>query len=128
MKKAVAAVVTALLTIMLCVCMTACSTGIVGTYKFESMSMVSGGLSVEIKAGQEYMGVTVSEDAYKLEVKGDNTFVLSINMGTEANVEGTWEEKDGKYYFTAEGEEIEVTLDGSKVIFEQDGAKITLKK
>ena len=128
MKKAVAAVVTALLTIMLCVCMTACSTGIVGTYKFESMSMVSGGLSVEIKAGQEYNGVKVSEDAYKLAVKGDNTFVLSINMGTEASVEGTWEEKDGKYNFTAEGEEMEVTLDGSKVIFEQDGAKITLKK
>lgn len=90
--------------------------------------MSQGGISIEIKAGQEYMGIKVSEDAYSLVVKDDNTFELKANMGTSVTEKGTWEEKDGKYIFTADGESMEVKLDGNVLSFEMDGMKLELKK
>lgn len=128
MKKIIAGILSAAAIVALCVCMTACSSGIVGTYKFRSMSMKQGGVSVEIKAGESYMGVTVTEDAYQLTVKDDNTFELKMNMGTETTQNGTWEQKDGKYYFTANGESVEITLNGNTLIFEQEGSKFTFIK
>lgn len=113
---------------VLLVCMAACSTGITGTYKFSSMSMNQGGLSVEVKAGEEFMGVTITEEAYSLTVNEDNTWTMTVNMGEVFTQNGTWEEKDGKYLFSAEGESMEVTLSGNTLTFEQDGAKIVLKK
>lgn len=113
---------------VLLVCMAACSTGITGTYKFSSMSMNQGGLSVEVKAGEEFMGVTITEEAYSLTVNEDNTWTMKVNVGEEFTQSGTWEEKDGKYVFSAEGESMEVTLSGNTLTFEQDGAKIVLKK
>ena len=128
MKKVIAGIVSALAVVVLCMCLTACSTGIVGTYKFSKMSMTQGGISVEIKAGEEYMGVTVSEDAYTLEVKEDNTLELKVNMGQEMTETGTWEEKDGKYILTIDGESIEGTLNGNVLSFEMEGVKLELKK
>jgi len=128
MKKIIAGILSAAAIVALCVCMTACSSGIVGTYKFRSMSMKQGGVSVDIKAGESYMGVTVTEDAYKLTVKDDNTFELKINMGTEITQNGTWEQKDGKYYFITNGESEEVTLSGNTLVLEQQGIKLTFKK
>ncbi len=113
---------------VLLVCMAACSTGITGTYKFSSMSMNQGGLSVEVKAGEEFMGVTITEEAYSLTVNEDNTWTMKVNVGEEFTQSGTWEEKDGKYLFSAEGKSMEVTLSGNTLTFEQDGAKIVLKK
>lgn len=113
---------------VLLVCMAACSTGITGTYKFSSMSMNQGGLSVEVKAGEEFMGVTITEEAYSLTVNEDNTWTMKVNVGEEFTQSGTWEEKDGKYLFSAEGKNMEVTLSGNTLTFEQDGAKIVLKK
>lgn len=113
---------------VLLVCMAACSTGITGTYKFSSMSMNQGGLSVEVKAGEEFMGVKITEEAYSLTVNEDNTWTMKVNVGEEFTQSGTWEEKDGKYLFSAEGESMEVTLSGNTLTFEQDGAKIVLKK
>ena len=127
-KKVIAGIVSAIAVVALCLCLTACSTGIVGTYKFSKMSMSQGGISIEIKAGQEYMGIKVSEDAYSLVVKDDNTFELKANMGTSVTEKGTWEEKDGKYIFTADGESMEVKLDGNVLSFEMDGMKLELKK
>ncbi len=113
---------------VLLVCMAACSTGITGTYKFSSMSMNQGGLSLEVKAGEEFMGVTITEEAYSLTVNKDNTWTMKVNVGEEFTQSGTWEEKDGKYLFSAEGKSMEVTLSGNTLTFEQDGAKIVLKK
>ncbi len=113
---------------VLLVCMAACSTGITGTYKFSSMSMNQGGLSLEVKAGEEFMGVTITEEAYSLTVNEDNTWTMKVNVGEEFTQSGTWEEKDGKYLFSAEGKSMEVTLSGNTLTFEQDGAKIVLKK
>lgn len=128
MKKAIVGMLTAALTIALCVIMTACSTGIVGEWKFESMHMSEGGVSVDIKAGEQFMGVTINEDAFILTIKEDNTLEFKVNMGEEATVTGTWEEKDGKYYLTIEGETQEATINGGKLTFENEGATLTLKK
>lgn len=113
---------------VLLVCMAACSTGITGTYKFSSMSMNQGGLSLEVKAGEEFMGVTITEEAYSLTVNEDNTWTMKVNVGEDFTQSGTWEEKDGKYLFSTEGKSMEVTLSGNTLTFEQDGAKIVLKK
>ena len=48
-------------------------------------------------------------------------------MGDEPAT-GTWEEKDGKYYLTVEGESVEMTLNGATLSFEQEGMKLELKK
>lgn len=128
MKKVVKGLLAAVVFLTLCICMAACSKGITGTYKFSSMSMNQGGLSVEVKAGEAFMGFTITEDAYTLTVNEDNTWTMTVNMGTATTQNGTWEEKDGKYMFTVDGESIEVTLDGNTLTFEQEGAKIVLKK
>lgn len=131
MKKVIAGILTGAVTIALCIFMAACSTSFSGTYKFYSMSMNSGGVSIKYEAGKEYNGVTFNEDMFTLTVNDDNTWSMSTQMiGANETTEGTWEEKDGKYYLTAEGETeaIEVTIDGKKIIFMQEGAEIVLKK
>ena len=128
MKKFIAAFVSLVAIVAVCAVMSACSAGFAGTYKFSKMSMEQGGISVEIKSGESYMGITLTENAYTLEIKEDNTFVMTVNMGTETTQEGKWEQKDGKYYLVAEGESIEVPFDGKTIIFEMDGVKVELKK
>lgn len=131
MKKVIAGIFTGLVTVALCVIMAACSASFEGVYKFNSMSMNEGGISINYEVGKEYMGVTFNEDVFTLTVNSDKTWTMATKMFGEGDtVKGTWEEKDGKYYLTAEGETeaIEVTLDGNKITFEQEGAKVVLKK
>lgn len=131
MKKVIAGMLTGVVTVALCIFMAACSSSFEGTYKFYSMSMNQGGISINYEVGKEYMGVTFNEDMFTLTVNGDKTWSMSTQMmGESETAKGTWEEKDGKYYLTAEGEEdtIEVAVDGKTITFEQDGAKIVLKK
>ena len=101
MKKIVVGVAVALATLIMCMCFAACSTSVTGTYKFQSMSMTQGGTTVEIKVGEQYMGmITLNEDAFVITINEDNTVEFKINMVEEATVNGTWEEKDGKYDIT----------------------------
>lgn len=128
MKKLIVALTSAVV-VALCILVTACAQTFAGTYKFKSMSMTSGGISINYEVGKEYNGVTINEDAITLVVKEDNTFTMSMNMmGQSANQDGTWEEVDGKYYFSADGEKFEVKRDGNKVIFAQNGAEVVLQK
>ncbi len=131
MKKVIAGMFMSVVVVMLCMFMTACSTTFSGTYKFQSMSMNSGGVNINYEVGKEYMGVTFSEDVMTLTVNDDNTWTMSTQMmGSNATSKGTWEEKDGKYYLTVDGEteSMEVTVDGNKITFEQEGAKVVMKK
>ncbi len=129
MKKIVVGVAVALATLIMCMCFAACSTSVTGTYKFQSMSMTQGGTTVEIKVGEQYMGmITLNEDAFVITINEDNTVEFKINMVEEATVNGTWEEKDGKYYITLEGETQEITVKGNTLTMENEGAKIVLKK
>lgn len=129
MKKIVVGVAVALATLIMCMCFAACSSSVAGTYKFQSMSMSQGGATVEIKVGEQYMGmITLNEDAVVVTLNEDNTVEFKMNMGQEATMTGTWEENDGKYYITIEGETQEVTIKDGTLTMENDGAKIVLKK
>ena len=69
MKKIIAIVaVIMLLAASVCV-LAACSPA--GEYKFVSYKASSGGVTVEYKAGESYMGVTVEADSVTLELKKD---------------------------------------------------------
>lgn len=116
---AVAAAVVAL--ILSAVLFAACSGSATGTYKFSSMTMGS----ETVEAGDEFMGMTFSEDYMTIELKEDGTAVLTT-MGVDT--EGTWK-LDGKTLtLTFEGISTECTLSGGTITMEQDGVTTELKK
>lgn len=119
----------AILVAVLCICCMLTFTGcskVEGTYKFESMSYVQGGISINVEVGEEYQGVSLNEDFYVLEIAKDGTFTMTVmSMHT---MEGTWEKVDGKYVLTADDEPITVEIKGKTLTMEEDGAKIVLKK
>lgn len=128
MKKVLAAVVSSLAAVVLCVCFAACSTSITGTWKFHKASGTVQGIEVSYEAGKEMNGVKITEDFVVLTINEDNTFEMKMAMMGEESTTGTWEEKDGKYYLTVEGESVEMTLNGTTLSFEQEGMKLELKK
>ena len=115
-----------------CALFVACdnTNSIAGTYKFESMTMTMSGETVTIAAGEEYAGMTVTEDFYIIEIKDDNTFVMTMTMGTESeSYTGTWSKNENTLSLTAEGETIEATIDGNKITMAMSTyATIVLKK
>ncbi len=117
MKKIITLV--AVMALALCACFAvACSSSVAGTYKFESMSIVGGGMEVNVKAGEDYMGVTMTADSMILELKEDGTCSMSSAMFGETESEtGTWAEVDGK---------IAITIDGETQNFTKDGSTLTL--
>ncbi len=122
MRKFLLATITCIL-VACCSLMVAC--GATGTYKFDSMSGSMGGVSVEVKAGDVFMGETFSADYMVLELEKDGKGKMT-SMGMSQDV--TWE-KDGKVIkVTAEGETIEFTKDGDTLVMEEDGIKVVLKK
>ncbi|MBD5632154.1 MAG: hypothetical protein HDP34_02865 [Clostridia bacterium] len=129
MKKVFAGLVSALAVAMLCVCLSACATSFTGTWKFAEMYVNYGGVEQTVEVGKEYQGAKISEDAMILEINEDNTFAikgsLAEMMGGEES--GTWEETDGKYYLVSDGEKVEVTLSGNKLIMENNASGITIK-
>ena len=122
-----------LLMLLLCCfsfCLLTACTGdsIVGEYEFSSMKMTIAGQEIEVKAGEEYQGITFSADLATLSVKKDGTFTMTTNMGVTATVEGTWEKTDNGYTFTSDDEPITITKDGSKLIFSSDEVETVFKK
>ena len=119
MKKTIAgALLVAVATVILCVCLTACSTNIVGSYKFYSMKGKEGGIEIN------YIG-KITEDFMTLTVNEDNTFAISA-MGSETK--GTWKEEGGKYILTIAGQDQEVSVSGNKLTMKQGENQITFKK
>ncbi len=116
---------------VICVCALVACGGVEGTYKFYSMKVESMGIEMEIKAGEEMEGITISEDFMTLELKSDGKVVLSSKMGGAVTVEGEWklnDEDNSKVDITIKGDTQTVTLDGSKLIMEVDGSSVTFKK
>lgn len=135
MKKLRVVCIALAIALVACMCsmMTACKPNFAGTYKFESMHMNQGGLSLDYAVGQELApGVSITEDFMVLELREDGTAALSSQMaGT--NIEGTWTAKDNKTItLTFEGESEDCACDGSTLTMAQDedGAtgSITFKK
>lgn len=117
MKKFLTAVVTALTVALLAICFAACGKAdYVGTYKFYSMSVSGNGLSMEYKVGETAMGgVAITEDYLVLEVKEDNTFVMSGAMYGGSSQSGTWSDDGGKLCLTIDNETQQATLSGDKL-------------
>ena len=102
MKRFTMAVMTVLLVCMAFVFTSSCSVleslglgaKIEGTYKFDSLSYQQDGVTVEIKAGEKFLGLyIIEEDFAVITLNEDGT--ATMNISTEATVEqGTWEKGD----------------------------------
>ena len=125
-KKVISVV---LLTLSLCLCfmLGGCSK-VEGVYKFDSLKYSEGGVTVEAKAGEDFMGVTLEEDFVVLTLEEDGTAKIEIPM-SELDEEGTWTKEDSKtIVLKFEGEEVECTIDGKYLIGEFDGMELKLVK
>lgn len=132
MKKVISAIVTAFAVLTLCICLAACSESVEGTYKFSSMTVTHEGSDpVEIKAGDDWMGMSVTSDFYVLTINSDNTWTMKVQLGGAETESGTWEEKDGKFLLDpgyGEKSILKATLSGGTFTIEENGNKIVLKK
>ena len=100
--KMFTALCAAIAAVVLAISFAACGNA-AGTYKFSSMEVDMGGMKVSVTAGEAFMGMTITEDAFVLELKDDNTWTMSVNFGGTTDVtEGEW---------SAEGSTVTLTDD-----------------
>lgn len=100
--KMFTALCAAIAAVVLAISFAACGNA-AGTYKFSSMEVDMGGMKVSVTAGEAFMGMTITEDAFVLELKDDNTWTMSVNFGGATDVtEGEW---------SAEGSTVTLTDD-----------------
>ena len=113
-----------------CVLRVGGTTKIEGTYKFQKLSYQQGGMTIELEAGEEFMGMmTLSEDYVVLALNEDGSAVMVINADTTQTFTGTWEKvESGEIALTFEGDTETATCNGKKIEFEMDGMKLVLKK
>ncbi len=106
------------------------TTKIEGTYKFKKLSYQQGGMTVELEAGEEFMGMmTLSEDYAVLTLNEDGSAEMTINANITQTLTGTWEKvESGEIALTFEGETEMATCDGKKIEMESDGMLLVLKK
>lgn len=98
------------------VCLAACGGGQAGVYKFSYMRMTEGATTIEIRAGESYLGIIFSEDAFVIELKEDGTATASIDMfGQQETVNGTWAVN------AEDKKKVDITFDGAPATFEYDG-------
>ena len=124
MKKILVTIMSALL-LVCSVIMVGCGS-VVGTYKFKSLSGSEGGIEINVEAGEEFMGMTITEDFMVIELKEDGSCVMT--MYGETTEGATWVKDGDKVIITAEGEEQALTIDGNKLVMTQDGMTVVLSK
>ncbi|MGN0817740.1 MAG: hypothetical protein ACI4L9_02110 [Candidatus Coproplasma sp.] len=147
MKKFFAMVCAALTSVILALVFTACDFGssntrtenneaetnapsIVGIYKFESClyTFDFDRANDELKIGDDYCGLLVTEDLMVLEIREDGTLTLTTNNTKNNTIEyisnGTWKKDDGVYILTVIGG---IGMSGEEQIATLDGNKLTLK-
>lgn len=126
MKKVAISLVAAISAIIMCIALAACSTNVVGTYKFAAMKGSYGGISVDVKVGDKLMDtIELTEDFMVITLNEDNTATMSA-MGQETKA--TWKEEGGKYYLVVGSDSTEFKVSGNTLTFSQEGAEVTLKK
>ena len=110
--------------------LTACGGNVEGTYKFKKLSYQEGGITIELEAGEKFMGImTLSEDFAVLTLNANGSAVMSINAEGEETSTGTWTKaEEGKIVLTFDGESQTVACDGKKIEIEEDGIKLVLEK
>ena len=127
MKRLKTVLCAVLVAVLGLICLTAC--GKTGTYKFSYMKMTQGATSIEIRAGESYMGLTLSEEAFVMELREDGTASMSMDMfGETLSEEGTWTEnaEDKRKVDTLLAEEIMIrkNLFAKKNCCELDGRRL----
>lgn len=98
---------------------------IVGTWKVSSVE--TAGVSVDFDKYAEQLGQSADTLVMEITAKEDQSFSMNV-MGQETK--GTWEEKDGKYVLTMDGEDQEVTIKDGKmdIVEETSGVTMTFEK
>ena len=131
--KMFTALCAAIAAVVLAISFAACGTA-AGTYKFSSMEVDMGGMKVSVTAGEAFMGMTITEDAFVLELKDDNTWTMSVNFGGTTDVtEGEWSAEGSTVTLTDDsGVSQSGKLDGKNFILSSDvegmSASITFTK
>ena len=117
--------------ICLCFCFlfSGCGSKIEGTYKFQSMTYQEGGVSVELKVGEEFMGMmTLSEDFMVVTLSEDGVATAELSAG-ESTSTGTWEKtENGKLEITFEGDAQICECDGKTLTINIEGSQVVLAK
>lgn len=114
----------------LCLLFTGCAK-VAGTYKFKSLSYTENGMTVELVAGEKFMGaVTLSEDFMKITLEESGVVTMVSSMESGDVMTGTWEKTDekDKVKITFDGEPQVCFCDGKTLTFEPEGVKIVLEK
>lgn len=131
--KMFTALCAAIAAVVLAISFAACGNA-AGTYKFSSMEVDMGGMKVSVTAGEAFMGMTITEDAFVLELKDDNTWTMSVNFGGATDVtEGEWSAEGSTVTLTDDsGVSQSGKLDGKNFILSSDvegmSASITFTK
>ena len=102
-----------------------------GAYKFQKMSYQQGGMTIELEAGEKFMGmITFSEDYMTLTLNENGTAVMVMSDGESMETgNGTWTKIDNNtLQITIEGEPENVQWSGNTITMENDGATVILKK
>ena len=107
----------------------ACGNNVEGTYKFKKLTYQEGGLTVELEAGEKFMGaITLSEDFIVITLNKDGSAVMSMQTEGEELSTGTWVKgEEGKIVLDF-GEAQTVACDGKTMDFEIDGVSLILEK
>ena len=120
-----------MLCILFCICclFSGCSK-VEGTYKFNKLSYIEGGVQVELEAGEEFMGMmTLSEDFMTLTLNADGTATMIMKADGEETATGTWKKVDNSNItLTFDGEPQTCAFDGKTITISMDGTTIVLKK
>lgn len=127
MKKLSKAVVVMMMAVMVMAAMAGCgkkkdsTPEIVGTWKVSAVE--TAGVSVDFAKYAEQLGQDADSLVMELTAKEDKTLSMNI-MGQES--EGTWEEKDGKYVLTMDGQDQEVAIKDGKLTFSEESTGVTM--
>lgn len=104
---------------------------VVGEWKLYEMTVELGGMTTTIKAGESFMGMSISEDYMVLVFEKDGTGKIKSAAAGEMEEEFTWEYKDKKYYLSSTDEEdevLEVVIEDDYLIMSQEGTTIKFYK
>ena len=107
---------------------------VVGEWKLAEMTVEMGGATTTIKAGESFMGMEISEDAYVITFDKDGTGSMKSSMaGAENEIEFNWEYEDGTYFLTPkdaeDGDEaLEVVIEDDYLVLGEEGTTIKFVK
>ena len=115
MKRLKAALLAVLVAVLGLMFLTACGAK-EGVYKISCARVAEGSEVIEIRVGETYNGVTLTEDFFILELREDGTAFGSRDvMGEPMTSNGTWTEN------AEDKNKVDITFDGETVTFECDG-------